>query len=77
MTAKEARLKAEQSKNNDFQKQLAVISARIDAAVKKGEMSINTYLYVRDDVRRHLESLGYQVGKNLSFRNEDDCTISW
>lgn len=77
MTAKEAREKAEASTNSERHQQQTKIITEISIAASKGQMKINIYEYVREDVRVYLEGLGYSVGKNYENRGEYYCEISW
>jgi len=78
MTAKEAREMAMNCNSAAAQSQLDKVMMAINQAVRDGFLSINTYQYLRPDVRKKLEDLGYSVGENTSDgRNEDNCIVSW
>lgn len=75
-TAAEAKNATELAKENSITKQLEELSFEINTAIHKGKYNITNDGTLDSEVKRRLETLGYNVTIGNQY-NESYYTISW
>ena len=76
LTAEEARIKAYNTQQNKFEKEMLTIAKAINESVAAGQMHCTIDTFISQDAKQELLSQGYIVGSNV-WRNETCTTISW
>ena len=76
ISAKEARLKSDATKEKLFNSELNNIQNKIEEAISKGERYCYYYGETKLDIKQQLENLGYYVEIYTQY-NETSYKISW
>lgn len=78
MNAAQARKKATEISSRDTDDRYVAIKAMIQIAVEKGELSCCVYNKpIKKEVKKKLESEGYEIGPTETDRNETFTLIKW
>ena len=76
ISAKEAREKSEQNKQNILNKEMAIIEEEINKAIVKGQDYTYIGSAISSKVKQILEQLGYKVKYGQQY-NESYTSIEW
>ena len=76
ISAKEAREKSEQNKQNILNKEMAIIEEEINKAIVKGQDYTCIGSEISSRAKQILEQLGYKVERGRQY-NESYTSIEW